>query len=67
VENDEEPIVHMARVMYETLREQGMVNPTFGWDYLPGPIKFQLETAAAKAHEAYHDQYDRLAEKAGRR
>jgi hypothetical protein len=66
MENDEPAITYMARVMYEMLGTVILDSLRVGWDELTSVQRLEFETAAARAHVAYHDQYEHLAERSWR-
>lgn len=64
MDNEEEAIDVMARTFYEHFRASNGTLPIGTWptwDRLHHDMKHMFLVAAAKAHEAYHDRYEYLA------
>lgn len=67
MEHDEDAIECMARTMYDLWRQDRDLNDTHvrhtwpAWEGLHHALKQKWLVIAARAHTAYHDQYEALA------
>jgi hypothetical protein len=67
MENEDEPVTVMARTIYCELQRTSGNEGWLDWDALDDKERRRYEVAAARAHTAYHDQYDYMMGRANRR